>query len=113
METVREQVPVLVRARIIVRVLFLSRSQTYAMLKQQMKVAAQSEDYEEAARIRDSLKSFEEEEPVLRLHRLLKEAIADEQFEVTVCGISFSNLNVMYFIYYIAGFSFCVFFRPL
>ncbi|KAB5532023.1 hypothetical protein DKX38_018693 [Salix brachista] len=60
---------------------FLSRSQTYAMLKQQMKVAAQSEDYEEAARIRDSLKSFEEEEPVLRLHRLLKEAIADEQFE--------------------------------
>uniref|UniRef100_A0A6N2LBR6 UVR domain-containing protein n=1 Tax=Salix viminalis TaxID=40686 RepID=A0A6N2LBR6_SALVM len=51
------------------------------MLKQQMKAAAQSEDYEEAARIRDSLKSFEEEEPVLRLHRLLKEAIADEQFE--------------------------------
>ncbi|KAG6754078.1 hypothetical protein POTOM_042086 [Populus tomentosa] len=60
---------------------FLSRSQTYAMLKQQMEVATQSEDYEEAARIRDSLKSFEEEEPVLRLHRLLKEAIADEQFE--------------------------------
>ncbi|XVE57158.1 hypothetical protein DITRI_Ditri04bG0069500 [Diplodiscus trichospermus] len=60
---------------------FLSRSQTYAMLKQQMEVAAKSEDYKEAARIRDSLKMFEEEEPVLRLRRLIKEAIADERFE--------------------------------
>ncbi|KAJ8753534.1 hypothetical protein K2173_022775 [Erythroxylum novogranatense] len=59
----------------------LSRSQTYALLKQQMEVAAQSEDYEEAARIRDSLKSFEEEEPVLRLRNLLKQAIAEERFE--------------------------------
>ncbi|KAJ6875516.1 hypothetical protein NC652_035039 [Populus alba x Populus x berolinensis] len=60
---------------------FLSRSQTYAMLKQQMEVAAQSEDYEEAARLRDSLRSFEEVEPVLRLRKLLKEAVADERFE--------------------------------
>ncbi|XVF50328.1 hypothetical protein PTKIN_Ptkin04bG0087900 [Pterospermum kingtungense] len=60
---------------------FLSRSQTYAMLKQQMEVAAKSEDYKEAARIRDSLKMFEEEEPVLRLRRLIKEAVADERFE--------------------------------
>jgi len=28
------------------------------------------------------LKSFEEEEPVLRLRRLMKEAIAEERFEV-------------------------------
>lgn len=40
------------------------------------------QDYKEAARIRDSLKLFEEEEPVLRLRRLIKEAIADERFEV-------------------------------
>ncbi|XWS37496.1 hypothetical protein CRYUN_Cryun19dG0047900 [Craigia yunnanensis] len=60
---------------------FLSRSQTYAMLKQQMEVAAKSEDYKEAARIRDSLKMFEEEEPVWRLRRLIKEAVADERFE--------------------------------
>lgn len=60
---------------------FLSRTQTYALLKQQMEVAAKSEDYKEAARIRDSLKLFEEEEPVLRLRRLIKEAIADERFQ--------------------------------
>ncbi|CAK9164279.1 unnamed protein product [Ilex paraguariensis] len=60
---------------------FLSRSQTYALLKQQMEVAAKSEDYKEAARLRDSLKLFEEEEPILRLRRLLKQAIADERFE--------------------------------
>ncbi|KAF3954551.1 hypothetical protein CMV_020116 [Castanea mollissima] len=60
---------------------FFSRSQTYALLKQRLEVAAKSEDYEEAARIRDSLKSFEEEEPVLRLRRLMNEAIADERFE--------------------------------
>ncbi|PIN07872.1 hypothetical protein CDL12_19549 [Handroanthus impetiginosus] len=59
----------------------LSRTETYAMLKQQLEVAAKSEDYKEAARIRDSLKLFEEEEPVLRLQRLLKEAIAEERFE--------------------------------
>ncbi|KAK4257060.1 hypothetical protein QN277_006700 [Acacia crassicarpa] len=59
---------------------FLSRSHTYALLKQQMELAAKSEDYKEAARIRDSIKSFEEEEPVLRLRRLMKEAIADERF---------------------------------
>ncbi|GMJ06692.1 hypothetical protein HRI_004338400 [Hibiscus trionum] len=60
---------------------FLSRSQTYAMLKQQMETAAKSEDYKEAARIRDSLKIFEEEEPVLRFRSLIKEAVADERFE--------------------------------
>ncbi|XP_020237529.1 uncharacterized protein LOC109816810 isoform X2 [Cajanus cajan] len=60
---------------------FLSRTQTYALLKQQLHVAAKSEDYKEAARIRDSLKLFEEEEPVLRLRRLLKEAVAEERFQ--------------------------------
>ncbi|KAJ4712355.1 Protein ApaG [Melia azedarach] len=60
---------------------FLSRTQTYALLRQQMEVAAKSEDYEAAARIRDSLKSFEEEEPVLRLRRLMKRAVAEERFE--------------------------------
>lgn len=59
----------------------LSRTETYAMLKLQMEVAAKAEDYQEAARIRDSLRSFEEEEPVLRLRRLLKQAIAEERFE--------------------------------
>ncbi|KAG6413316.1 hypothetical protein SASPL_126025 [Salvia splendens] len=58
-----------------------SRTETYALLKQQLEVAAKSEDYKEAARIRDSLKLFEDEEPVLRLRRLLKEAIAEERFE--------------------------------
>ncbi|RWR94819.1 UVR domain-containing protein/DUF525 domain-containing protein [Cinnamomum micranthum f. kanehirae] len=60
---------------------FLSRSQTYALLKQQMAVAAKSEDYKEAARIRDSLRLFEEEEPVLRLQRSMKRAINEERFE--------------------------------
>lgn len=60
---------------------FLSRNQTYALLKQQMEVAAKAEDYKEAARLRDSLKTFEDEEPVLRLKRLLKEAIDNERFE--------------------------------
>ncbi|KAI3454481.1 hypothetical protein Pfo_011144 [Paulownia fortunei] len=60
---------------------FFSRTETYALLKQQLEVAAKSEDYKEAARLRDSLKLFEEEEPVLRLQRLLKEAIAQERFE--------------------------------
>ncbi|KAJ1418281.1 UVR domain [Sesbania bispinosa] len=60
---------------------FLSQSHNYAILKHQMEVAAKSEDYEEAARIRDSLKCFEEDVPVLRLRRLLKEAIADERFK--------------------------------
>ncbi|KAK1325831.1 hypothetical protein QJS10_CPA01g01283 [Acorus calamus] len=59
---------------------FLSRIQTYA-LKQQLAVAAKFEDYREAARIRDSLKSFEDEEPVLRLRRLIKQAIKEERFE--------------------------------
>jgi hypothetical protein len=40
------------------------------------------QDYKEAARLRDSLRSFEEEEPVLRLRRLMKKAIDEERFEV-------------------------------
>ncbi|KAL4566603.1 hypothetical protein LXL04_030723 [Taraxacum kok-saghyz] len=60
---------------------FFARSQTYALMKQQMELAAKSENFEEAARLRDSLKSFEEEEPVLRLRGLMKEAIANENFE--------------------------------
>ncbi|CAL4895474.1 unnamed protein product [Urochloa decumbens] len=59
----------------------LMRSQKYAMLKQQLAVAAQFEDYKEAARLRDSLRTFEEEEPVLRLRRLMKKAIQEERFE--------------------------------
>ncbi|KAK1269684.1 hypothetical protein QJS04_geneDACA005043 [Acorus gramineus] len=64
---------------------FLSRIQTYALLKQQLAVAAKFEDYKEAARIRDSLKSFEDEEPVLRLRRLMKQAIKEERFEDAAC----------------------------
>ncbi|XP_010533487.1 PREDICTED: uncharacterized protein LOC104809262 [Tarenaya hassleriana] len=59
----------------------LSRSQTYALLKQKMDVAAKAENYEEAARIRLSLKSLEDDEPVFRLKRMLKEAILEERFE--------------------------------
>ncbi|XP_054807871.1 uncharacterized protein LOC129310061 isoform X1 [Prosopis cineraria] len=59
----------------------LPLSHAYALLKHQLEVAARSEDYKEAARVRDSLKLFEEEEPVLHLRRLMKEAIADERFE--------------------------------
>ncbi|CAA7402272.1 unnamed protein product [Spirodela intermedia] len=59
----------------------LSRTQKYALLKQQLAVAAKFENYEEAARIRDSLKSFEEEEPMLHLRRLMKEAVEEERFE--------------------------------
>ncbi|PIA42216.1 hypothetical protein AQUCO_02100233v1 [Aquilegia coerulea] len=40
-----------------------------------------AKDYKEAARIRDTLKLFEDEEPVLRLMRALKDAVADERFE--------------------------------
>jgi hypothetical protein len=40
------------------------------------------QDYKEAARLRDSLRSFEEEEPVLRLRRLMKKAIEEQRFEV-------------------------------
>jgi ApaG protein len=45
-------------------------------------------DYKEAARIRDSLKLFEEEEPVLRLRRLIKEAISDQRFQVRASLLS-------------------------
>ncbi|KAM7273125.1 hypothetical protein ACFE04_027789 [Oxalis oulophora] len=60
---------------------FLSRLQTYSLLKQRMEVAINSEDYKEAARIRDSLNSLESVHPVLRLRRLSKEAVANERFE--------------------------------
>ncbi|KAG5032029.1 hypothetical protein AAZX31_06G172900 [Glycine max] len=58
-----------------------SFSHNYAILKHRMEKVAKSEYYEEAARIRDSLKCFEDEVPVLRLRRLLKEAVADERFQ--------------------------------
>ncbi|KAL6011489.1 hypothetical protein ACLOJK_001937 [Asimina triloba] len=73
---------------------FLSRSQTYALLKQQMAVAAKFEDYKEAARIRDSLKSFVEEEPVLRLRSLMKKAINEERFEVLDCLLFYQVAGV-------------------
>lgn len=60
---------------------FLSRSQTHTLLKQQMRVAALNEDYKEAARIRDTLKVMEDQEPALRLQNLLKQAISEERFE--------------------------------
>ncbi|XP_058192227.1 uncharacterized protein LOC131309635 [Rhododendron vialii] len=41
----------------------------------------QTEDYKEAARLRDSLRLFAEEEPILRLCRLIKGAVANERFE--------------------------------
>ncbi|CAJ1975125.1 unnamed protein product [Sphenostylis stenocarpa] len=63
---------------------FLSPSHSYAILKHRMEIAAKSEHYEEAARIRDSLKCFEDEVPVLRLRKLLKEAVADERFQDAV-----------------------------
>nr|DAD34547.1 TPA_asm: hypothetical protein HUJ06_005187 [Nelumbo nucifera] len=60
---------------------FVFRSQTRVFLKQQIEVAAKSEDYKEAARITDSMRLFGEEEPVLHLRRLMKEAVANERFE--------------------------------
>ncbi|KAE9608518.1 putative UVR domain-containing protein [Lupinus albus] len=68
---------------------FFSRNHNYALLKHQMEVAAKSEDYEQAARIRDSLKCFEEDVPVLRLRKLLKEAIEDERFQVFILVLMF------------------------
>ncbi|XP_078431270.1 uncharacterized protein LOC144703060 [Wolffia australiana] len=59
----------------------LSRTQKYALLKQQLSLAAKFENYEEAARIRDSLRSFEEEMPLLQLRRLIKEAVEEERYE--------------------------------
>ncbi|GFQ01686.1 hypothetical protein PHJA_002312500 [Phtheirospermum japonicum] len=44
---------------------FPSRTETYALLKQQLELVAKFGDYNDAARIRDSLKLFEDEEPVL------------------------------------------------
>lgn len=61
--------------------LTLSRTQKYALLKHQLAIAAKFENYEEAARIRDSLKLFEEEVPALHLRRLMKEAIDQERYE--------------------------------
>ncbi|KAK7411105.1 hypothetical protein VNO78_02508 [Psophocarpus tetragonolobus] len=58
-----------------------SPSHNYAILKHRMEMAAKSEYYEEAARIRDSMRFFEDQVPVLRLRKLLKEAVADERFQ--------------------------------
>lgn len=55
------------------------------------------QDYKEAARIRDSLKLFEEEEPVLRLRRLLKEAIAEERFQVANLLFEFCSGSILTF----------------
>ncbi|KAK7347029.1 hypothetical protein VNO80_21554 [Phaseolus coccineus] len=60
---------------------FPSRAQTYAILKLQLQVAVEFENYKEASRIRDSLKLFEEEVPELRLRKLLKEAVAEQRFQ--------------------------------
>ncbi|XP_042003679.1 uncharacterized protein LOC121752625 [Salvia splendens] len=87
-----------------------SRTETYALLKQQLEVAAKSEDYKEAARIRDSLKLFEDEEPVLRLRRLLKEAIAEDRFEEGDYGMKhIDKLNARTFNVVIAPFSLSIF----
>jgi len=55
------------------------------------------QDYKEAARLRDSLRSFEDEEPVLRLRGLMRKAIEEERFEVFYSGITvvstFKQLN--------------------
>ncbi|XP_078174821.1 uncharacterized protein LOC144568366 [Carex rostrata] len=59
----------------------LSRSAAYSLLKQQLSVATKFEDYKEAARLRDSLRRFEEEEPVLRLRNLLRKAVQEERFQ--------------------------------
>jgi len=55
------------------------------------------QDYKEAARIRDSLKLFEDEEPVLRLRRLLKEAIAEERFQVSNLLFEFCAGSILIF----------------
>ncbi|KAJ4778710.1 Protein ApaG [Rhynchospora pubera] len=54
---------------------------TYSLLKQQLAVATKFEDYKEAARLRDSLQTFEDEEPVLRLRKLLRKAVQEERFQ--------------------------------
>lgn len=46
------------------------------------------QDYKEAARLRDSLRLFEEEEPVLRLRRSLKKAVEEERFAVLHSSIA-------------------------
>jgi len=51
------------------------------------------QDYKEAARLRDSLRSFEEEEPVLRLRGLMRKAIEEERFEVFYSCIAVVSSN--------------------
>jgi len=55
------------------------------------------QDYKEAARLRDSLRSFEEEEPVLRLRRLMKKAIDEERFEYCTHALSVVPSNSVTF----------------
>lgn len=43
------------------------------------------------------MKLFEEEEPVLRLRRLMKEAISSEKFEVQIVSLQISSLISMLF----------------
>ncbi|KAL8526588.1 hypothetical protein ACS0TY_015689 [Phlomoides rotata] len=74
----------------------LSWTESYALLKQQFEVAKKSEVYKEAARLHDSLRIFEEEEPVLRLQRLLKGAIAQERFELHVAD-RITRLHLLFY----------------
>ena len=43
--------------------------------------------------MRDSLRSFEEEEPVLRLRRSLKKAVEEERFTVLHSSIAIVHAN--------------------
>lgn len=49
-------------------------------LQLQLQVATVREDYVEAARLRDMVKSLQGEDPVVRLQTLMEKAIADEQY---------------------------------
>lgn len=42
-----------------------------------------SQDYAEAARLRDMVKSLQGEDPVVRLKTLMEKAIAEEQYAVS------------------------------
>ncbi|KAG0609107.1 hypothetical protein M758_8G158100 [Ceratodon purpureus] len=50
-------------------------------LQLQLQVATAREDYVEAARLRDRVKSLQGEDPVVRLKTLMETAIAQEQYE--------------------------------
>jgi ApaG protein len=46
-----------------------------------MVIGTEIKDYKQAARLRDSLRTFEEEEPVLRLRNMLRKAVEEERFQ--------------------------------